>query len=80
MENDVQAPPLTKRIREWEIEEIVGKEKRGKSYRVCVKWAYFEGLTWELQRNFLNTEALVAFEAEHSKLHPELFPYRTQTG
>lgn len=63
MENDVEAPPLAET--EWEIEGIVGKKRRGAGWQVCVKWANFEKVTWEPRTNFLGTEALVAYEAEH---------------
>ncbi|KAH8747609.1 hypothetical protein F5883DRAFT_653485 [Diaporthe sp. PMI_573] len=64
-ENDVQAPPLTESGAEYEIEEIVERRRRGRGWQVRVKWAHWQRLTWKPRKNFLGTDALIAFEAQH---------------
>ncbi|KAL2275654.1 hypothetical protein FJTKL_01713 [Diaporthe vaccinii] len=67
-ENDVQASPFTESGAEYEIEEIVECRRRGRGWQVRVKWAHCERLTWEPRKNFLGTDSLIAFEAQHRPL------------
>jgi hypothetical protein len=59
------SPALTEA--EWEFEEILGWRKRGRVKQVLVKWAGFEEPTWEPSRNFVGTETLRAYKAQHGE-------------
>jgi hypothetical protein len=53
---------------EWEVEEILGSRKRGRSYQVQVKWTGYAQPTWEPLSEFLNTAALEAYEEIHGRI------------
>ena len=53
---------------EWEVEEILGSKRKGRGYQVKVKWVGYTKPTWEPLREFVETEALVKYEATHGKI------------
>jgi hypothetical protein len=67
-DNNVQAPALTEEETEWEVEKILGTRKRGRGNQVLVKWTGSAESTWEPLTNFLETEALNAYEMQHGKI------------
>jgi transposase InsO family protein len=49
---------------EYEVDKIVGHERRGRGWRLEVQWVGNTETTKEPLRNFLSTEALVRYEGE----------------
>ncbi|KAG8169612.1 hypothetical protein KVR01_000357 [Diaporthe batatas] len=66
-DDDVQSLLLTEDA-EWEVDKILETRKRGRGSQILVKWVGFEKPTWGPLRNFLGTEALGAYMAEHEDI------------
>lgn len=69
-ENKALSLSSTNNKKEWVVEKIVGLRKRGRGMQVQVKWAQCEDLTWHPRKDFLETEALLAFEKQHQQVAP----------
>jgi hypothetical protein len=68
-ESNILSPLLSEDDQtEYEVEKILEVKKRGRGGRVVVKWVGFEEPTREPLKEFLGTEALLAYEKEHGQI------------